>query len=240
MSTVTVFKASRMQAIEDAAITGAYLSGDDLVLVPNVDSEINVGSVRGPQGDVGPTGADGAPVGTVTMFAGLVEPSGYFFCNGQEKNRTTEAALFAVIGTQFGAGNGSTTFNLPDFGSRFPVGVGSAGWSDALSEIGGSADAVVVDHDHDMGHQHPDATTDQHSHGHDWPINTEDSGGGTNNVNTGVSGQLNVEDKIDTNTDHHTHDVPAEAYVGNTANSGESGVEKNLPPYLAVNFIVKA
>ena len=60
----------------------------------------------------------GAPVGSVIYFAGSAAPEGYLVCDGSLVNRRTYAALFAVIGTTYGAGNGSTTFALPDLRDR--------------------------------------------------------------------------------------------------------------------------
>ena len=59
------------------------------------------------------------PVGAVLAFAGATAPAGYLLCNGAEISRTTYANLFAVIGTTYGSGNGSTTFTLPDFRGYF-------------------------------------------------------------------------------------------------------------------------
>jgi len=67
----------------------------------------------------------GSPPGTINAFAGTSEPDGWFFCNGQEVNRTTNSALFSTIGETFGSGNGSTTFNLPDLRGEF-----IRGWDD--------------------------------------------------------------------------------------------------------------
>lgn len=64
-------------------------------------------------------------VGEYVHKAGAAEASYLKLCNGQEISRVTYAALFAEIGTTFGAGNGSTTFNLPDFRGRVPGGAGS-------------------------------------------------------------------------------------------------------------------
>ena len=78
----------------------------------------------------GMTGAvtiNGVPVGTVLPFAGSSTPSGYVLCNGAAVSRTTYAALFAVIGTMYGAGNGSTTFNLPNYTDKFLQGHTTAG-----------------------------------------------------------------------------------------------------------------
>ena len=68
-----------------------------------------------------------APIGTISPFGGSVVPSGYLLCNGQAVSRTTYAELFVVIGTAFGAGNGSTTFNVPDMRESVPKGAGLTG-----------------------------------------------------------------------------------------------------------------
>lgn len=64
----------------------------------------------------------GAPSGVVLPFAGSTAPSGWLLCFGQAVSRTTYASLFAAIGTAFGVGDGSTTFNLPDMRGRVPGG----------------------------------------------------------------------------------------------------------------------
>lgn len=59
------------------------------------------------------------PTGSLVPFAGNVIPEGFLLCNGAEVSRTTYANLFSVIGTLWGSGDGSTTFNLPDFTDTF-------------------------------------------------------------------------------------------------------------------------
>lgn len=59
------------------------------------------------------------PPGTIIHYAGRTVPSGYLICNGANVSRTDYAALFAAIGTIYGAGNGSTTFGLPNLNGRF-------------------------------------------------------------------------------------------------------------------------
>jgi microcystin-dependent protein len=59
------------------------------------------------------------PIGEVIMYAGSTAPYGYLVCNGAAVSRSTYAALFALCGTSFGQGNGTTTFNLPDLRGRF-------------------------------------------------------------------------------------------------------------------------
>jgi microcystin-dependent protein len=66
------------------------------------------------------------PTGTIQMFAGAAAPSGWLMADGTAVSRTTYASLFAVCGTTYGAGDGSTTFNLPDFRGAAPAGVGTS------------------------------------------------------------------------------------------------------------------
>jgi microcystin-dependent protein len=61
--------------------------------------------------------------GMILMYAGTTAPAGFFICNGQLINRTTYAALFAVIGTYYGVGDGMTTFAVPDLRGRVAAGV---------------------------------------------------------------------------------------------------------------------
>lgn len=74
------------------------------------------------------------PAGTVIYFAKNTPPTGYLKANGAAVSRTTYASLFAVIGTTFGAGDGSTTFNLPDLRGEFV-----RGWDDSRGVDSGRA-----------------------------------------------------------------------------------------------------
>jgi microcystin-dependent protein len=62
------------------------------------------------------------PIGTIFDYAGATPPTGYLLCYGQAVSRTTYAALFVVLGTAFGTGDGATTFNLPDCRGRTGAG----------------------------------------------------------------------------------------------------------------------
>ena len=80
------------------------------------------------------------PTGVVQAFAGSTTPQGWLLCDGSAVSRTDYAALYAVIGTTYGAGNGSTTFNLPNLTDRFIEGNATAGTvkSAGLPNITGS------------------------------------------------------------------------------------------------------
>lgn len=143
------------------------------------------------------------PSGSIIMFGGSSAPTGWLLCNGAAVSRTTYAALFAVVGTTFGVGDGSTTFNVPDARQKFPLGVAASGTGNALGATGGSIDHThtVPAHFHGMGtgsdfnitsggahthsidHDHASVTSaagsaHTHSIDHDHAAATTDSQGG--------------------------------------------------------------
>lgn len=88
------------------------------------------------------------PPGAVVAFAAGTDPAGWITCNGGEQSRTTYAALFAVIGTTYGNGNGTTTFNLPDLRGEFIRGADLGRGVDTGRVLGsnqGTQDARVTD-----------------------------------------------------------------------------------------------
>ena len=116
------------------------------------------------------------PAGIIMPFAGTVAPQGYLLCDGSAVDRTTYATLFGVIGTTFGSGDGSTTFNLPDLGGRVPLGVSQA---HTLGSTGGSETVTLTEselpaHVHEVPqHGHEDtieATTPEFSHSITQPV----------------------------------------------------------------------
>lgn len=88
------------------------------------------------------------PPGTVIFYAASSAPTGFLKANGAAVSRTTYAALFAAIGTTFGSGDGSTTFNLPDMRGYFP-----RGWADNGSVDSGRAFGSTQT-DAFQGHKH--------------------------------------------------------------------------------------
>jgi microcystin-dependent protein len=164
----------------------------------------------------------GVPTGMLQMWSTASAPTGYLLCDGSAVSRSTYSALFAVISTTFGTGDGSTTFNLPDYRGRSPLGVSG---SYALASTGGSADAVVVSHTHtisDPGHSHSASA-------YEWTIPSV--GGGylaySRNSNANNGAQVLAPGV-------------GSATTGITAvTAGVSGTGANLQPYLAINFIIK-
>ena len=85
-----------------------------------------------------------APSGVVLPFAGATAPGGWLLCSGQAVSRTTYAALFAALGTTYGVGDGSTTFNIPDLRGRVPGGKDNMGGTAAnrLTTAGSGVNGV--------------------------------------------------------------------------------------------------
>jgi hypothetical protein len=98
-----------------------------------------------------PASAAATPSGAVLAFAGAGAPTGFLFCDGALVSRTTYAALFAVVGTTYGAGDGSTTFGLPDYRGRVLVGLNSGGPA-LINNIGDNDGRVVANRN--ISHHH--------------------------------------------------------------------------------------
>jgi microcystin-dependent protein len=124
------------------------------------------------------------PSGSIQMFAGASAPATWLFCNGSAVSRTTYSRLFTVIGTTYGSGDGSTTFNLPNMGGRSPIGAtnGSAPagiTARTLAATGGDetktiSSANLPTHTHSIDHDHGAATsgTESADHAHGGTTNT--------------------------------------------------------------------
>jgi microcystin-dependent protein len=87
------------------------------------------------------TAALATPVGSMTMYAGSSIPAGWFLCDGTAKSRLVYAELYAAIGTAWGVGDGSTTFNLPDMREACPQGAGT--WA----SVTGTTHGAITAHD---------------------------------------------------------------------------------------------
>jgi len=151
--------------IADSNITNAKISAVD----PSKISPQGAGSGLDADTLDGRHAAQIGPlIGEVKMWAGSIAatPSGWLFCDGSAVSRTTYSALFAVIGTIYGPGDGSTTFNLPDLRDRSPMGarmdasgVPVTTVTGSQTQTGGAAThALTVNelpaHNHDMTHTH--------------------------------------------------------------------------------------
>ena len=120
------FKSKLLEAIANVYVTKTAHSKALNLKVNKADLESEIKRVLG-------TLDTGIPVGAIMAFHDV--PAGWLQCNGAAVSRTTYAALFAKIGTKYGSGNGSTTFNLPNLHHRFIEG------TNTTSEVGQSVSA---------------------------------------------------------------------------------------------------
>ena len=90
------------------------------------------------------------PVGSITMYGGTSVPNGWLECDGSNVSRLTQSDLFNAIGTTFGAGDGSTTFGLPDLRGEFVRGWDNGRGVDSGRSFGSFQDHSLEDHFHDV------------------------------------------------------------------------------------------
>lgn len=129
---------------------------------------------------------DTVPAGVVDMFAGSTAPSGYLLCDGSAVSRSTYSKLFTAIGTTYGSGDGSTTFNLPNIKGKVPVGYNSAETEfNALGKTGGEK-AHTLTIAEMPSHKHGIAYAAQLLGGNASWVNNLEPGGG--NVDTKLAG----------------------------------------------------
>lgn len=164
------------------------------------------------------------PAGGIVAFGGSSAPTGYLLCDGSAVSRTTYAALYTAIGTTYGAGDGTTTFNLPNLKGRVIVGRDSGQTEfDNLGETGGAKTHTLTV-----------SEMPSHTHGNRWRAFMP-SGTGSLALNDRGGDAILV-------SDNASHGGNGEDIGGNPTvvnNNGGGGAHNNLQPYLVVNYIIK-
>jgi len=169
--------------------------------------------------------------GVVVPYAGATAPDWGLFCDGSAVSRTTYSDLFAVIGTQYGTGDGSTTFNLPNIAGRVIAGKESSAskLTSAVSGVDGATLGATGGNQAMHGHTHTATTgndTPDHTHTYDKSSGSvvATSGGSqgfpTTTTSTASGGA----------SARHTHSVTVE-----TAGAGSS---QNVQPTIVLNMVI--
>lgn len=157
---------------------------------------------------------DALPAGVFIPYGGSSAPTGWLLCDGSAVSRTTYAALFTAIGTAYGVGDNSTTFNLPNLKGKIPVGYNSSETEfDTLGETGG-----------EKTHALTEAELASHTHG-------QLSDGGATMYKTSNNGE-NLKGPASSGTTIST----APSVTGAT---GSGTAHNNLQPYVVANYIIK-
>lgn len=189
--------------------------------------------------------------GELKMWAGAAAPSGFLLCDGTAYSRTTYASLFAAIGTAFGAGDGTTTFNVPDMRQRFPLGKATSGTGAVLGGSGGQ-----VDHTHSVpGLSIPSLAVANYGHTHTLSSAAGAAVGFTNNGYTyyaisGANFTANRYSQLLAATGASGSSVNGAALYGSTDSAADSGytgtgttggaaTSNQNPPFQTVNYIIR-
>ncbi|MGC3892331.1 phage tail protein [Pseudomonas urmiensis] len=198
--------------------------------------------------------ANGLPVGSVIHVCASTPPAGFMKANGIAVSRSTYAALFAVIGTTFGAGNGSSTFNLPDLRGEFVRGLDDGRNLDASRVLGSVQAGQNLSHTHAAtatsagAHIHPITGTASSAggHAHTFTLNKQGSSA-DHRVLDMPPGRTSSEGTAKVSTDiagEHTHAITAAAAsagdhthnVTITANGGSEARPRNVALLACIKF----
>jgi microcystin-dependent protein len=174
--------------------------------------------------------------GSMLMWPTATPPAGFLLCNGQTASRATYAALFAIVGTLFGAGDGSTTFTLPDYRNRTVLGAGDLY---SANSQGGSKDATLPSHNHTGTTDAAGGATGSTSGGNgSGDFGTYNAASGVFSLSGGAPNRPQGSAGGGSQTTA-TMNIPNHAHSFTTNAAGSSATNANLPPYLGIFFIIK-
>ncbi len=173
--------------------------------------------------------------GEIVAYGGSSAPTGWLLCDGSAVSRSTYATLFTAIGATYGAGDGSTTFNLPDLRSRFPVGAGT--YASLGADEGDAEASRTPSHTHNAGTL---ATASDGSHNHSAGTLTTSNYTMNDTQNTttgGTAGRLNG----DAHNITHNHNVSGSTSSdgAHTHNISGATAATDPIPYVSVNYLIK-
>ncbi|HEY7822460.1 MAG TPA: phage tail protein, partial [Acidimicrobiia bacterium] len=175
--------------------------------------------------------ADFRTVGEVIWFAGTSVPAGFLECNGQAVSRTTYADLFSEIGTTWGVGDGSSTFNVPDLRDAVPVG---ASTTRPLGDEGGAETHAHGNPTSEIAGAHAHTQGDSGSAGSHAHSNPSTNSGGAHthtNGSTGTAGAHGHSNPSTGSAGDHGHTNPSTSSVSNHSHStgGPSSSTRVVP-----------
>jgi len=168
------------------------------------------------------SGGNMVPVGLISPYGATTPPGGWLACDGAAVSRTTYASLYAVLGNSYGAGDGATTFNVPDLRQRFPLGKAASGTG---ATIGGTGGAI----DHEHGLRNPNSGAAMSWTASPSPLKMHRRSGGPISFDANVVTTTNAQ-ALGGSTDTGVN--------GGIALTGDT--EDANPPYQVVAYIIRA
>jgi microcystin-dependent protein len=188
------------------------------------------------------------PTGMIRMFGGAAIPSGWLHCDGEAISRTGYSALWAAIGTAWGAGDGANTFNLPNLQGCAPIGYlinpGTARPGLILRGFGNSNAFGEETHQLTIAelasHNHP-ITNDSHSHGVNQTPHSHtyvNPDGALAGIPPGGSGYT-AAGGTQTSADNANINIAAAASGVQVAAAGSNGAHNNMQPFVVLYYIIK-
>ncbi len=172
--------------------------------------------------------------GTIEMYAGQNAPAGWLVCAGQEVSRTTYSKLFEVIGQTYGAGDGNTTFNLPDMRGRTPIGVGTGTYTGATAHtlgVTGGAESISYTPAGTVAN-HTLTVAQMPSHGHTLYYYNA-SGGQSFGYNYGSKGSQSSQA-----TSNSGIGLTGGGGAHNHGWTGTAATLSQMQPYIAITYII--
>jgi microcystin-dependent protein len=174
------------------------------------------------------------PSGSVSAYAGSTAPSGWLLCSGAAVSRSTYAALFAIVGTTYGTGDGSTTFNLPDLRGRVIAGVDNMGGTAANRITSGGSGIVGTTLGAAGGLQtHMLVPTEIPAHQHF--VSNDQTGTGA----LTASNYVNETAQPSSSNGYILKGGATVATLGLTSSTGGGGAHNNTQPTMMLNYIIK-
>jgi microcystin-dependent protein len=169
------------------------------------------------------------PSGSISLYGGAAAPTGWLLCDGAAVSRTTYSELYAVVGDQYGSGDGSTTFNVPNLKGKVPVGLDTGDTDFATLAQTGGAKTHTLTESEIPSHNHNAATNAQSTANSGNSTNTYTGSGldTTNNAAKNSTGNQSANHTHTFNTNAHNIDYNHSHNTGNPSNNHYHGVNTN-------------
>lgn len=164
--------------------------------------------------------------GTILPTVATSAPAGWLLCDGSAVSRTTYANLFTLVGTAFGTGDGSTTFNVPDLRGRSVIGVGTGSGltARARGDVGGAE-------------THTLSEAQMPLHGH--PYRASYTTTGSSDASTQTTGGFPTKTTSAANQVAYTG-TPSNTQGQQIGGTGGGGAHNNMQPFIALSYIIRA